>query len=69
LKIRTTVEFSGVPKGTTGNCVEEPEEEWHKGKRMWKVEWDLPLKYFGTKLKPLTDWFDDGEFKKFLVKI
>ena len=62
MRIKTLVEFSGVPKDTTGLC-EEEHEEWHKGKKMWKVTWDL------VRSKPLIDWFDQREFDKFLVEI
>ena len=61
MKIKTLVEFSGVPKGTTGIAERDPDYE-----NNWKVEWDLPLQLYGTKRKPLTDWFDEREFKKFL---
>ena len=54
MKIRTLVEFSGVPKDTTG--IAEPDGD------SWKITWDLP------RTKPLVDWFDEFEFKKYLVE-
>jgi len=64
MRIKTLVEFSGVPKNTTGYC-EEDKDDWHDGKKMWKVTWDLTTR----KSKPLVDWFDQGEFDRFLVEI
>jgi hypothetical protein len=55
MKVKTLVEFSGVPKNTTGIC----EEDWRE-KKVWKVTWDL------ERTKPLIDWFDEYEFKKYL---
>ncbi len=52
MKVKTVVEFSGVPKGTTGNAERDDIE--------WKVTWDL------KRTKPLIDWFDEAEFKKYL---
>ena len=61
MKIETLVEFSGVPKGTRGQA--EKDEE------LWKITWDLPN--FRNKItkKPIQDWFDEYEFKKYLVTI
>jgi len=60
MKVKTLVEFSGVPKNTTGTC----EVDWSE-KKVWKVTWDLER----TKPFKLIDWFDEYEFKKYLVKI
>ena len=66
MKIKSLVEFSGVPKGTTGTAERDPEYE-----NNWKIEWDgietngLVEGRF-TK-KPLADWFDQYEFDKYLV--
>lgn len=62
MKIKTTVEFSGVPKGTTGEAI------WDK--TSWKIVWDLKYDGLGIpRLKPLTDWFSKEEFEKFLVVV
>lgn len=60
MKIRALIEFSGVPKGTTGEAERDGD--------LWKIIWDLPLRLFGAKWKPLTDWFDEYEFKKYLIE-
>jgi hypothetical protein len=52
-KIRTKVEFSGVPKGTTGTSEVDGKE--------FKITWDLP-----NRAKPLVDWFSKDEFEQFL---
>ncbi len=62
MKVKTLVEWSGVPKGTTATCIIEPKPNWTK-KKIWKVTWDLDRK------KPLVDWFDKEEFEKWLVVI
>ena len=59
MKVKTIVEFSGVPKNTTGICNEDHDADW-SDKKVWKVTWDLERK------KPLIDWFDEVEFKKYL---
>ena len=68
MKIKTLVEFSGVPKGTTGIAEIEKDRPFSKTK-MWKITWDLSPKLFGMKKKSLSDWFDESEFKEYLVKI
>ena len=68
MKIKTLVEFSGVPKDSTGECVEDLNANW-SNKKVWKVTWNLP-DYNGRgrhRSKPLIDWFDEFEFKKYLV--
>jgi len=68
MKIKSLVDFSGVPKGTTGTAERDPTYE-----NNWKITWD-DIETHGlvegrfTK-KPLADWFDDEEFKKYLVVI
>lgn len=62
MKVKTLVEFSGVPKNTTGECVLDIEADWSDVK-VWKVTWDL------ERTKPLVDWFDEMEFKKYLQEI
>lgn len=61
LKIKSLVEFSGVPKGTTG--IAEREDD------LWKISWDdiKVLRGIPFKRRPIQDWFDDDEFKKYLV--
>ena len=59
MKIRTKVAFSGVPQGTTGIA----ERDYEYDEVMYKVVWDL------QRTKPLTDWFDEEEFKKYLEVI
>jgi len=66
MKIKSTIEFSGVPKGTTGEAIRDGD--------LWKITWHniermgtLPSGRFGKKL--LEDWFDQYEFKKYLVVV
>jgi len=63
LKVKSLVEFSGVPKGTVGT-IEKDEE-------LWKVSWDSILVFRGIpfKKRPLQDWFNDEEKKQYLVAI
>jgi len=56
--VKSLVEFSGVPKGTTGICENDNDREASK-----KVTWDL------DRSKPLVDWFNEWEFKKYLEVI
>lgn len=51
MKVKTNTEFSGVPKGTTG----EAEVDGH----LLKVTWDLGNKVFA-------DWFDADETLRYL---
>ncbi|MCP6727298.1 MAG: hypothetical protein KJI69_04680 [Patescibacteria group bacterium] len=57
MKVISLVEFSGVPKGTTGICEYDTPANREGSK---KVTWDL------DRSKPLVDWFTDWEFKKYL---
>jgi len=63
MKIKSLIDFAGIPKGSTGDAVRD--------EKLWKITWDK----FGTfrgipfKKKPLEDWFDEYEFKKYLVVI
>jgi len=52
MKIKTIVEFSGVPKDTTGEAERDGDQ--------WKITWDL------DRTKPLVDWFNESEFKQYL---
>lgn len=56
MKVKTTREFASIPVGTTGTATKEKDGTW-------KVKWDLP------KSKPLVDWFDEIEFRDYLVVI
>ena len=55
-KIRSLQQFSGVPKGTTG-VMEKDDND------LWRVTWDL------ERSKPLVDWFNEWEVKKYLEGI
>lgn len=63
-KIRTLIEFSGVPKGTTG-VVLEPNDRLVS----LPIQWDLPERSYGVYPKPLVDWFTKDEYEKFLEEI
>lgn len=59
VRIQTTVEFSGVPKATTGTVTRaDPAGE---NRYAVAIQWDLP-----GRAKPLTDWFSQTEFEKYL---
>ena len=58
--------FSGVPKGTTGDAVRDD----MGNKIEYKVTWNLTHDSMGLpRTRPLVDWFDESEFKQYLVKI
>lgn len=63
MKVRSLVEFSSVPKGSTGIAIKDGE--------LWKVTWDNVKKLRGKpfKKKRLEDWFDEYEFTKYLEVI
>lgn len=63
MKIKTLVEFSGVPINSTGEAIREGD--------LWKITWDNLTRFGGIpfKKKPLEDYFDNEEFKKYLVRI
>lgn len=63
IKIRSLVEFAGVPKGSTGIA------EWDEELNHYLITWDSEKRWFGTKYKALQDGFDKGEFEKYLEKI
>jgi len=54
MKVKTLRAFSGVPQGTIGDAVKDDD--------LYKVTWELPDRH-----KPLVDWFNEDEFKEFLV--
>ena len=56
-RVRTTIAFSGVPKGTTG-VVLEPDDN------TLPIQWDLP-----GRTRPLVDWFSKWEYQKYLEEI
>ncbi len=58
-RIRTTVAFSGVPKGTTGVAL-EPDDELVS----LPIQWDLP-----GRTRPLVDWFTKWEYERYLEEI
>lgn len=63
MKIKSIIEFSGVPKGTSGIATRDG--------ALWKITWDdvEVMKGLPFKKRKLEDWFDDYEFKKYLVVI
>ena len=58
-RIRTTVAFSGVPRGTT-SIVLEPDDELVS----LPVQWDL-----SGRTRPLVDWFSKWEYEKYLEEV
>lgn len=60
IKIKSLIEFAGVPKGSTGTAV------WNKELDDYLITWDNEKRYFGTKHRNLQDGFDKYEFKKYL---
>jgi hypothetical protein len=58
LKIRTKVNFAGVPKGTTG--IAEPDEDV---KGIWKITWEQ------GRHREIEDFFNQREFDQYLEKI
>ena len=65
MKIKTLIEFAGVPKGTTGEAEVDHEATWSKEK-VYKVLWDLPNFINVITGKPIYDWFNQKEFDDFL---
>ncbi len=57
--IQTMTEWSGVPEGTKGDCMRDED--------LFKVVWHL--KGNREKKRPLTDWFNQVEFDKYLIII
>lgn len=62
-KVRSLHEFAGVPKGTTGNMEQDG--------KLFKITWDGIRSFRGTPYvsRPVEDWFNDSEVKKYLVII
>lgn len=61
-RVRTLVEFSGVPKGTTGIVTRYDEGAV-------AIAWDLPHRLFGTRTMPLVDWFDRAAYDRYLAEL
>ena len=68
-RVRSTVEFSGVPKGTVGLVLS-------KDGTGFPVAWDLPHEGHvyspagsATFVKPLVDWFNNWEAAQFLEPV
>jgi hypothetical protein len=72
-RIRTMVEFSGVPQGTTGTVMGaaetgrdtaavfmQPGKAGSEGYTV-AIQWDLP-----GRDKPLVDWFSKADFERYL---
>ena len=60
-RVRTRVEFSGVPVGTAGQVVraDRSGDGYTLG-----VEWELT-----GRTKPLVDWFSRSEYERFLAEV
>lgn len=58
LRVRTQVEFSGVPAGTAGKVVRADEGA---GGYTVGIQWEL-----AGRDRPLVDWFDRAEFTRYL---
>ncbi len=61
-RIRTRVEFSGVPQGATGQVVKA--DASGAGYTL-AIEWDLAER----RAKPLVDWFTKIEYERLLEEI
>lgn len=61
-RIRTLVEFSGVPRGTTGQVIQaDPSGSGYT----LAIQWELPE----YRARPLVDWFSRSEYERFLREI
>jgi len=58
--IRTKIQFSGVPAGTSGTVTRADEGFYPEGYTV-AIQWDLP-----ERRKPLVDWFTRDEYRRFL---
>ncbi len=61
-RIRTLVEFSGVPRATTGQVIQA--DPTGPGYTL-AIQWELPE----HRARPLVDWFSRSEYERFLVEI
>jgi len=65
MKVKSLVEFSGVPIGSVGTIEKDGD--------LWKVSWDNIMRFgltngkFGK--KHLEDWFNKQAKKKYLVNV
>jgi len=55
LKVKTRVDFSGVPKGTTGTAVKETDDSG-----LYKITWNQ------GRHREIEDWFNQREFDQYL---
>ena len=65
-RIRTGVEFSGVPRGSVGRVIRADRAT---GGFDLAIAWDLPSAVRGLRAdptKPLVDWFTKDEYERFL---
>ncbi len=61
-RVRTVMEFSGVPQGTTGEVMQaDPSGEGYT----LAIQWELPE----HRARPLRDSFSKSEYERFLVEI
>jgi hypothetical protein len=65
-RIRTLEKFSGVPEGTPGQVVGIYQVE-SKGFDV-VIEWDLPMRQFGTESRLVQDWFTKDQYEKNLIE-
>ena len=79
-RVRTTIEFSGVPTGTeaTVTRADPGSDGWSVG-LTWDLSHEPPAVWFGevegepvTAIrtgKPLTDWFTRDEYERWIVEL
>jgi len=65
--VKNKIPLSGVPEGTRGTVAAVS----YAGNLRYELEvqWHLPHRRFGMKLKPLSDWFTRDEYEDFLLEI
>ncbi|MCZ7625095.1 MAG: hypothetical protein M5R38_04025 [Candidatus Methylomirabilis sp.] len=61
-RIKSLVEFSGVPKGTHGEVTRA--DQSGKGYTV-AIQWELPERIG----KPLVDWFTRDEYERYLEEV
>jgi hypothetical protein len=59
-RIKTLIEFAGVPRGTLGEVTRA--DESGEGYTL-AIQWELPER----RGKPLVDWFIKSEYERYLV--
>jgi hypothetical protein len=62
-RVRTKVEFSGVPKDTAGAVVRVDTGSYPERYTVG-IQWDLP-----GRAQPLVDWFTRDEYQRFLEQV